>query len=468
MKYLLILLMICGVAYAQEPPYTPMKGNYRFKGIKVDSLFLIPSFADTTAANATNLDSVAGAFIRTGNDFWMRNAELTSWLQNVNIGPGSSPVGLSLQNVLDNNHDLVNGNNFQGTNAGVGSSARSDIIAIGEDAGTNVVGDNNTFIGNNAGQSSIGSNNIAIGGTTLNGTVYDLSYGVAIGNNALRSTNQDNIVLDIVAIGNYAGMDLYSGSYINAIGSYAFNGGRGYQINAIGNLAAYTNTGDYVNAIGLSSATGNGGSDVNALGSGTAGSNSGNNINALGYAAASNNTGDNVNALGRNAGDSNTASNVNALGYNAGYHNVYSHVTLLGNTSTATADKQLVLSDSTFSTRINYEVQGSSREYTIPPQVEGTFKVTNYYEPDLNSADYYAVNPGFYLLTNGSGYDLIFPDPDKMTGQTITVYNKTASSIDFNIGCCDIINEDGSSVTSIPIETVYTFIAAQTFWLKTN
>ena len=89
MKYLLIFLMLFGVAYAQEPTYTPMKGNYRFKGIRVDSLFLIPSFTDTTAANGTNLDAIAGAMIRCGNDFWMRNAATNSWLQNVKVGDGS-------------------------------------------------------------------------------------------------------------------------------------------------------------------------------------------------------------------------------------------------------------------------------------------------------------------------------------------------------------------------------------------
>jgi len=115
MKYLLILLMICGVAYAQEPPYTPMKGNYKFKGIKVDSLFLIPSFADTTAANATNLDSISGAFIRTGNDFWMRNEQLTSWLQNVNVGPGSNPTtDLTLQTITDRGDSTTNEINLYG------------------------------------------------------------------------------------------------------------------------------------------------------------------------------------------------------------------------------------------------------------------------------------------------------------------------------------------------------------------
>lgn len=92
MKYLLTLLFLASFfAYGQEPPYTPMRLNYQFRGIKVDSLFLVPSFADTTSANSSTMKNVAGAMIRTGNDFWMRNSTTTAWLQNVNVGTGSSP-----------------------------------------------------------------------------------------------------------------------------------------------------------------------------------------------------------------------------------------------------------------------------------------------------------------------------------------------------------------------------------------
>jgi hypothetical protein len=91
MKYLLILFSLISFAYAQEPAYTPMRLNYQFRGIKVDSLFLVPSFTDTTSANTSTIKNVAGAMIRCGNDFWMRNATTTSWLQNINVGEGSSP-----------------------------------------------------------------------------------------------------------------------------------------------------------------------------------------------------------------------------------------------------------------------------------------------------------------------------------------------------------------------------------------
>lgn len=92
MKYILTFLFsfLLLSSYAQEPAYTPMRLNYQFRGIKVDSLFLIPSFTDTTAANLSTMKNVAGAMIRTGNDFWMRNSTTTGWLQNVNVGTGAS------------------------------------------------------------------------------------------------------------------------------------------------------------------------------------------------------------------------------------------------------------------------------------------------------------------------------------------------------------------------------------------
>ena len=101
MKYILTLLcLVSFVAYGQEPAYTPMRLNYQFRGIKVDSLFLIPSFNDTTAANSSTMKNVAGAMIRTGNDFWMRNATTNAWLQNVNIGSGASPIVNFVNNVF--------------------------------------------------------------------------------------------------------------------------------------------------------------------------------------------------------------------------------------------------------------------------------------------------------------------------------------------------------------------------------
>lgn len=101
MKYLLTLLFLASFfAYGQEPPYTPMRLNYQFRGIRVDSLFLIPSYADTNAANGSLSKKIAGSFIRTGNDFWMRNSDTTAWLQNVNVGSGASPTLNFVNNVF--------------------------------------------------------------------------------------------------------------------------------------------------------------------------------------------------------------------------------------------------------------------------------------------------------------------------------------------------------------------------------
>lgn len=131
--------MLVGIAYAQEPTYTPMKGSYRFKGIRVDSLFLIPAFNDTTAANGTNLDQIAGAMIRCGNDFYMRNAATTAWLQNVNVGDGVSPVFNYISGIGDTNYvpkfsaakTITNSQIFDnGDHVGIGTSTPGDKLEV--------------------------------------------------------------------------------------------------------------------------------------------------------------------------------------------------------------------------------------------------------------------------------------------------------------------------------------------------
>lgn len=116
----------------------------------------------------------------------------------------------TLQEILDNNHDLVDGNNFQGTNAGV------------DNTGENV----NAF-----GQSAAAGNS----GTSVN----------AAGRNAALS-NEGNIV--------------------NAIGLDAARDNIGDFVNAVGNGSSQNNTGDYVNAFGRNAARLNEGDNVNAFG----------------------------------------------------------------------------------------------------------------------------------------------------------------------------------------------------------
>ena len=91
--------MLASAAYGQTPTYTPMRSFYEFKGIKMDSLFVLPVFTDTTAANAARTKYIAGSVINAGNNLWMRNVTSTAWLS---IGKADSPDrinGTSFNNV---------------------------------------------------------------------------------------------------------------------------------------------------------------------------------------------------------------------------------------------------------------------------------------------------------------------------------------------------------------------------------
>lgn len=122
MKYLYILvLVILGFnAMAQEPSYTPMRNNYLFRGVRIDSLFLIPHFSDTTTANV-NLNSINGNLIRIDSLVYMRwNGAWISLaggggsqsLQDVTDVGNSTTNNISLLNsgiILDNSSRLQKG-----------------------------------------------------------------------------------------------------------------------------------------------------------------------------------------------------------------------------------------------------------------------------------------------------------------------------------------------------------------------
>lgn len=118
----------------------------------------------------------------------------------------------TLQQVLDNNHDLVNGNNFQGTSAGL----------------------NNT-------------------GSNVN------AFGYVAG----RANTKDSLN----AFGYFAG-DGNTGTYVNVFGRGAGIGNTGDNLNAFGISAASSNTGKNVNAFGSSAGLNNTFKDVNLFGEG--------------------------------------------------------------------------------------------------------------------------------------------------------------------------------------------------------
>jgi hypothetical protein len=168
----------------------------------------------------------------------------------------------TLQEVLDNNHDLVDGLNFQGTGAGDGNTAAFSVNAFGSDAASGNTGRWLNAFGQEAAGDNIGEN-------------------------------------------------------VNAFGSGAASLNTGGAVNAIGNQAGYQNTGIDVNALGNNAAADNIGDSINALGNGAGNFNEGNSLNALGSVAGYGNTGNSVNALGDSAGFTNTFNNVNLLGNSA-------------------------------------------------------------------------------------------------------------------------------------------------------
>ena len=170
-------------------------------------------------------------------------------------GGGVTPT---LQEVLDNNHDLVDGNNFQGTSAGV----------------DNTGGQVNGF-GSNAALENTGNNVNALGDSAC-------------------SQN--------------------SGSAVNALGDSSAQQNTGDNVNTLGYYSGSGNIGTDLNALGSSAAADNEGNSINALGSSAANYNTGNSLNALGSLAGYSNTGNNVNALGEEAGLSNAFNHVNLFG----------------------------------------------------------------------------------------------------------------------------------------------------------
>ena len=129
-----------------------------------------------------------------------------------NADPLNPVVNISsLQQVLDNNHDLTNNNNFQGTDAGLGAT------------GTNI----NAF-GSSAGKNQSGVRNNAFGTFAL----------------------EDNTGDDVNGFGRLAA-SLNIGNHVNAFGNTALNNNSGNNANAFGDRAGDGNTHNNVNLFGL-------------------------------------------------------------------------------------------------------------------------------------------------------------------------------------------------------------------------
>lgn len=174
-----------------------------------------------------------------------------------NTDPLNPIVNLSastLQAILDNNHDLVDNINFQGTGAGTGNSGTS-INGFGHDAGYNNSGNEINAFGTNAGFQNQGNFINAFGG------------GAALEN---------------------------LGNFINAFGSSAASYNEGNYINGFGTNAGFENTSDNLNAFGTNAGQANTGENVNAFGSNAGLDNIWSNVNLFGESATADANNQNV------------------------------------------------------------------------------------------------------------------------------------------------------------------------------
>jgi len=162
-------------------------------------------------------------------------------------GTATNPVvGLAtFQQIMDNNHDLVNGRNYQGTLAGSGNT------------GINV-----NALGNSAAE------------TNTAGSVNAFGLAAAYGN---------------------------AGIQVNAFGYLASFNNVGRDVNALGEKAGYTATGAQMNAMGLEAGMSNTATNLNAFGTAAGKGNTATNVNAFGSGAGLNNTFKNVNLFGATA-----------------------------------------------------------------------------------------------------------------------------------------------------------------------
>jgi hypothetical protein len=151
----------------------------------------------------------------------------------------------TLQEVLDNNHDLVDGIFNAGTLAGDGNTGYNQ-NALGYEAGSDNSGINQNALGERAGEVNTGDNQ-------------------------------------------------------NALGWFAGASNSGYNQNTLGYESGASNSGDNQNALGYFAGFYNTGTNQNALGNAAGQNNTGNNQNALGNAAGVDNAFNNVNLFGENA-----------------------------------------------------------------------------------------------------------------------------------------------------------------------
>jgi hypothetical protein len=250
------------------------------------------------------------------------------------------PCFCTLQNVIDNNHDMLNGIITIGTLAGDGNTGTPEVIGIGGEAARNNTGDYVIGVGYLAAKGNTGDNVTAVGAGAAGNNTGDYvaafdnactgntgNYVVGIGFQASDGNSGNNVVgigyeaannnsgLNVTAVGNQAGKgNTQDGNTF--IGNTAGITNTGLGVTAIGNTAGKDNVGDYCTFVGEGAGYEQTGvSTITAIGVSAAFQNSGTEVTALGDAAAYSNTGDRVIAIGASAGTSNVGDDVLVFGH---------------------------------------------------------------------------------------------------------------------------------------------------------
>jgi hypothetical protein len=160
--------------------------------------------------------------------------------------PAGSSVQLSLQQVLDYNHDLLNGILFMGTGAGDNNT------------GTFVIG-----LSSNAAKDNTGNGVIALGpgAANQNNGLQVIAFG--------QSSANQNLGNQVISLGLGSAVQ-NTGNNVIGIGLDASNQNIGNNVTGIGNNAADGNAGNNVIAIGSNACAGNSVLAPNVIGLGTA------------------------------------------------------------------------------------------------------------------------------------------------------------------------------------------------------
>ena len=500
MKVLLTVLFIgiLGV-YAQEPAYTPMKSNYKFKGIRVDSLFLIPSFADTFAANATKLDSIAGAMIRCGNDFYMRNTSMDGWLQNVNIGAGASPIVNFVNNVFKKS----------GTDSVYYVIAPADTFFAYKDVGYGL--QNVTLDGNTTNQGIIvNDNSLTINNSTSSGQILLTDNNDDNHNNPgiyINDINDSKTLFSINSNIDYDRADLQTSGNVSAeeriqagnflSGRTSFNNGDSLYfdyLNSYGDSLIFTRDrlilpySQYYDTINVLPIHIRNRPKTTYYFPATNGPNYKDTLATLRDTRSVN-------------GSSQNFANTDLTATGDRYHDFTGKVlqitdaqSMAFTSSSFGRTNTLDLGDGVaglygnnssgqywglnFSPDYNYTyLRNKSNNAYLSRKNFGTDTIamlsnvnlleTDYAEPNLNSIDYNITRPPSLLVcNNGNTKTINFPDPDNNKGRRITIWNYTGGNI--TIVCpTDIIKDKANStVTTLSDETIYEFIGIAGKWLK--